>query len=87
MNDEGPFRYRADVLARLWAHGVQPTPKTPPELVRGFVRDLYKYEIRSLRERMLRGEFPPDTYASRVDQLRRRYPVLALPARAWLERT
>ena len=25
-----PFRYRADVLAQLWAHGVQPTERTTP---------------------------------------------------------
>ena len=82
---DGPFRYRADVLERLWGHGIQPTDRTQPELVREFVRDLYRYEIRCLRERMLRREFPRDTYATRVDELRRRYPVLALRAREWLE--
>ena len=85
MGDDGPYRYRRDVLQRLWAHGVQPTERTRPELVRDFVRDLYKYEIRRLRERMLRHEFPRDTYATRVDDLRRRYPVLALRARDWIE--
>ena len=74
-------RYRADVLA----HGVRPTEETPPELVRDFVRDLYKYEIRALRERYLRGEFPKIEYAARVDALRRRYPVLALVPREFLE--
>jgi hypothetical protein len=76
--DEGPFRYRSDVLEALQRHGVQPTPRTRPELVRDFVRDLYKYEIRALRERMLRKEFPKHEYAGRVDALRQRYPVLAL---------
>jgi hypothetical protein len=85
LSDGGPYRYRADVLARLWAHGVQPSPRTRPELVREFVRDLYKYEIRQLRERMLRNEFPRETYARRVDELRRQYPVLALRARDWVE--
>ena len=27
------YRYRVDVLAQLWRHGVHPTPHTPPELV------------------------------------------------------
>ena len=85
MSDPGPFRYRADVLARLWAHGVHPTDRTPPELVRDYVRDLYKYEIRCLRERYLRREFPKLEYSVRVDALRRDYPVLALHARDWLE--
>ena len=60
----GPFRYRADVLERLWAHGVQPTGRTPPDLVRDYVRDLYKYEIRRLRERYLRREFPKPSIRS-----------------------
>ena len=81
----GPFRYRADVLARLWIHGVQPTERTPPELVRNFVRDLYKYEIRRLRERYLRREFPKAEYWSRVDALRKQYPVLALRAQDWID--
>jgi hypothetical protein len=83
----GPYRYRADVLARLWIHGVQPTERTPPELVRNFVRDLYKYEIRRLRERYLHREFPKAEYWTRVDALRRQYPVLALRAQDWIEST
>ena len=81
----GPFKYRADVLERLWVHGVQPTPLTPPDRVRDYVRDLYKYEIRRLRERYLRREFPKLEYSQRVDALRRQYPVLALRAQDWLE--
>ena len=72
------FSYRPDVLRELIRHGVCPTERTPPDLVRDYVRDLYKYEIRRLRDRMLRGEFPKDEYAARVDELRRSYPVLAL---------
>ena len=80
------FRYRRDVLSALWRHGVQPTPRTDPHLVRDYVRDLYKYEIRVLRERYLRNEFAKREYAERVDALRRCYPVLALTAREWVER-
>ena len=82
---EGPFRYKADVLGELWRHGVQPTPHTPPELVRNYVRDLYKYEIRALRGRYLRQEFPKAEYWQRVDSLRRQYPVLALLPRQMIE--
>ena len=78
-------RYRADVLAHLLDHGVRPTGQTRPELVRDFVRDLYKYEVRCLRERYLRKDFPKIEYAGRVDDLRRRYPVLALQAREFIE--
>ena len=75
-----PFTYRPDVLRQLERHGVRPSPDTPPALVRAYVRDLYKYEIRRLREQMLRNAFPRAEYAGRVDALRRQYPVLALQA-------
>jgi hypothetical protein len=79
------FHYRAGVIEQLWRHGAHPTDSTPPELARNFVRDLYKYEIRKLRERFLRNEFPRHEYGTRVEALRRRYPVLSLPAALWVE--
>jgi hypothetical protein len=82
---EALYRYRPDVLDRLWGHGVQPTARTNPVLVRDYVRDLYKYEIRRLRERYLRREFSKPDYALKVDALRRQYPVLALRAQDWLD--
>ena len=78
--------YRADVLEKLLVHGVRPTEHTRPQVVRDYVRDLYKYEIRCLRERHIRREFPKIEYAQRDDELRRRYPVLALQAHEFLER-
>jgi hypothetical protein len=79
------YVYRRDVLAALLAHGVIPTDHTPPELARDFVRDLYKYELRQLRDRYVRGEFAKQEYSSRVIELRDKYPALALVARQWLE--
>jgi hypothetical protein len=79
------YRYRPAVLAELPRHGILPTSQTPPELVRDYVRDLYKWEIRRLRERYLRNEFPKPEYWTRVDALRRRYPVLALLPRQFVE--
>jgi hypothetical protein len=78
------IRYRPDVLRELARHGVCPLPHTRPELVRDFVRDLYKYEIRRLRARMLEKEFPRTEYASRVDALRMSYPVLSLLPRQFV---
>jgi hypothetical protein len=78
------YTYRPEVLAALLVHGVRPTPHTSPELVRGYVRDLYKYEIRRLRERYLRQEFAKAEYSRRVDALRRQYPVLALLPREFV---
>jgi hypothetical protein len=81
----GPFRYRADVLELLSRHGVHPSSHTRPELVREFVRDLYRYEIGQLRGRLLCQEFPRSEYASRVEHLRQRYPVLVLLPRQLVE--
>ena len=85
MGEERRFVYRRDVLEHLVRHGVCPTDHTSPNLVRDFVRDLYKYEIRRLRERLLKGDFPKIEYAGRVEALRRQYPVLSLHAREFVE--
>ncbi len=85
MSDQGPYAYRQDVLDAVWRHGIVPTTRTAPELARGFVRDLYKYEIRRLRERYLKKEFAKSEYFTLVEQLRDRYGVLALVPRLWLK--
>jgi len=79
------YSYKAVVLAKLATHGVIPRSTTPPEVVREFVNDLYRYEIRRLRDRLLRGEFPKNTYLDRVVTLRNKYSVLALRAPEFLE--
>jgi len=78
-------RYRPDVLEALGTHGLRPQPQTPPEVARAFVNDLYRYEIRRLRDRLRRGEFPKDTYFDRVVELRNRYAVLALKPAEFVE--
>lgn len=83
--ERGPFRYRPDVLTALATHGIRPTSSSSPDLVRGFVRELYKYEIRRLRERLLARAFPRNEYADRVSRLRERYGVLALLPQQFLE--
>lgn len=78
------YRYRDDVLAECRRYGVFPTAQTPPELARGFISELYKFELRKLRERYIRREFPKPEYHRRVIEIRDKYPVLALPPRLWL---
>jgi hypothetical protein len=82
--DRQTFRYREDVLLELWKYGVRPAGHTPPELVRTFISDLYRHELRRLRDQYLRQEFPKREYLQRVVQVRDRYPVLALRPRQWL---
>ena len=84
MTERGPFDYRPDVLEQLGAHGVRPTDRTPPDVAHEFVSDLYRYEIRRLRDRLLRNEFPKAEYFERVVALRNRYRVIALRAGEWL---
>jgi hypothetical protein len=79
------YLYRPDVLRAVAQHGIRPTGRTPPELARGFVRDLYCYELRVLRERLLRQEFPKQEYAGRVTALRDHYRVLSLRAHEWTQ--
>ena len=79
------YRYRAEVLDQLWRHGVQPTPATRPELVHEFVNDLYRYELRRLRDRLVRREIPKAGYFDRVVELRRKYPLVSLNPSQWLE--
>lgn len=78
------FRYREDVLAELWKYGVRPLEHTPPELVRAFINDLYRHELRRLRDQLLRDEFPKREYLDRVVTIRERYRVLALRPRQWV---
>ena len=79
------YRYRPGVLEELLRHGVRPTDRTPPALVRGFVNDLYRFELRQLRSRLLRGDFPKREYSALVLRLRGGYPLLSLPDGLWLE--
>ena len=79
------YRYRSDVLRALETHGIRPRPSTPPELVREYVNDLYRYEIRRLRDRLLRGDFPRGAYFDLVVSLRNKYSVLALRPAEFVE--
>ncbi|MFY9557446.1 MAG: hypothetical protein WAV47_22265 [Blastocatellia bacterium] len=73
------------MLRELARHGVIPCDDTPPALIREFVNDLYLFEIRTLKHRMLAGAIPKADYAARVEDLRRRYPILSLPIQVWFE--
>ena len=78
-------RYRGDVLEQLAAHGITPTAQTPPQRVHDFVNDLYRYELRRLRDRLLRQEIARPDYYTSVVQIRQRYPLLSRKLWQWLE--
>ena len=75
--------YWPKVLEALQAHGVRPHPGTPPQLVHEFVSDLYRFELRRLRARQVRGEIPRHEYSRHVVALRKRYLLVSLPLRHW----
>jgi hypothetical protein len=78
------YRYDARVLDALAGHGLMPRPHTPPGVLRDAVRDLYKYEIRRLRESLLAGRIAKRDYANHVIALRERYPILSVPVELWI---
>ena len=78
-------RYRPDVLDQLTAHGIAPTAETPPQLVHDFVNDLYRYELRRLRDRLLRKQLAKPDYYAHVVHIRTRYPLLSLKLWQWVE--
>jgi hypothetical protein len=79
------FKYRESVLKELARHGVIPLDNTPLELVHEFVSELHRFEVRRLKQQMLAGKIQKKDYARTVEALRKRYPVLSLPARYWIE--
>ena len=77
------YDYRAQVLTELQTHGIRPKPTTPPTLVHEFVSDLYRYELRRLRDRQIRGEIQKRDYSTHVVELRRKYLLISVPVGLW----
>jgi len=77
------YRYKPKILAQLATHGVIPKPTTPPTEARAVVNDIYRYELRLLRNRYLGGEFSKKEYYDKVVEVRNRYPVMGVLTRCW----
>ena len=77
------FAYRPEVLDALARHGLKPRPETSPQFLRDAINDLYRFEIRRLRARLLRNEFPKSAYIGRVLELRGKYLLLSIPMDEW----
>ena len=80
-SDDRP--YGPLVLEALAGHGLRPEVATPVDLLRAQVNDLYRFEIRRLRDRLLRGEVARPDYVPAVKALRLRYLLLSLPRTQW----
>ena len=78
------MRFRTEVLDELARHGLKPLPGTTAEQLREQISDLYRYEIRKLRDRCRAGEFPIRELPARVIELRKRYMLLSIPVARWI---
>jgi hypothetical protein len=77
------YQYRPEVIEALGRHGLAPRADTPPQFLRDALNDLYRYEIRRLRQRLLRKDFPKSEYVPKVVGLRAKYLLLSMPTAEW----
>jgi hypothetical protein len=80
---QGPWAYPEELRAALGGLGLSPTADTPPALVREAVGDLYRVELRRVRDRLLAQAIPKTEYLGHVIALRKKYWMLTLPPPAW----
>lgn len=78
------FIYHPQILDALALHGLAPLDDTPPQQLRDALRELYKYEIRRLRRRLIDGHIMKKDYAGHVVALRKRYWLLSVPTQLWI---
>lgn len=78
-------RFRPEVMDELARHGLRPTADTDPERLREQVNDLYRHEIRRLRDRCRAGEFSTRELPGHVVELRKRYTLLSIATARWTE--
>lgn len=77
------YEYAPEALEVLAGHGLCPGPGTPPALVREALSDLYRYEIRRLKRRLLAGQVLKERYSDHVIELRKQYWLLSVPVDRW----
>ena len=79
------YTYRREILDELATHGLCPTPSTSPQFLRDAINDLYRIEIRKLRDRCRAGEYSTRELPGYVIELRKRYVLLSIPLAQWIE--
>ena len=63
--------------------GLAPGRETPPSVVRDALNDLYRYELRRMRDALLAGRIAKPDYLDHVIALRKKYWPLTLPLDGW----
>jgi hypothetical protein len=80
---ERRWQYPRELGDALALFGLAPRPSTPPSVVRDQLNDLYRFELRRMRDRLRAGAIPKPDYLERVVALRKHYWPLTLPLLAW----
>ena len=71
------------MLEALAGLGLAPRDGTPPELLREQLNDLYRYELRRLRDRLHAGVVQKADYIPHVLALRKKYWMLSVRVDRW----
>ena len=79
------YHYRPQILEGLTGHGIRPKTTTPPQLVHEQVSDLYRFELRRIRGRYMRGKIQKQDYSANVVELRKKYLLVSIPIRLWTQ--
>jgi hypothetical protein len=77
------WAYPEELRVALGGFGLAPRSTTPPATVRDALNDLYRYELRRMRDRLRRGEMEKSAYLDLVIATRKRYWPLTLTLDAW----
>jgi hypothetical protein len=77
------WQYPPELTEALAGLGLAPRARTPPAVVRDQLNDLYRFELRRLRDQLLAGVFEKAAYLERVVALRKHYWPLTIPLVAW----
>jgi len=80
---ETRWQYPRELGEALALFGLAPGPSTPPSVVRDQLNDLYRFELRRMRDELRAGALPKLEYVDRVVALRKHYWPLTLPLAAW----
>jgi hypothetical protein len=75
--------YPTELVEALAEFGLAPTAETPPALLRDALNDLYRYELRRMRDRLRAGLIEKSDYHAVVIAARKRYWPLSLPLPVW----
>jgi hypothetical protein len=79
------WNYPAELADALLTFGLAPTADTSPLVVRDALNDLYRYEIRRLKQQFLDGRVTKADYSPAVVVLRKKYWPLSLQPAHWEE--